>query len=113
MKDDHEHTQRRGISMDELESKYTKLASELKDEDRHIEVLEEEGDTPYYRDYEPGIDDFLARAKTVEECEAIITYCYMKELINEEEATWYREKLKKEGPNTFGSREPGFYDKNL
>ena len=65
---------------------------------------------PHFRNYNPGILDFLARANTEDECKELIDYLQSKGEISEEEANHYHYLLKNEGPSVFGTRLPGYYD---
>ncbi len=116
-----------GVSFEELEENFKTLASELKSGeitvDHFINAEEDESQdeenamdapkTPQYRDYSPGVLDFLARARTVEECEEIIEYCLMQKEISEEQVIELRKHIAENGPTSFGNRKPGHYDKPL
>ena len=102
-----------GLTQDQLESHFTTLAEEVFGGDITVDSLmkkEKKKEPPVYRGYNPNILDFLARAKTVEECEEIITYCLSQNDIDKKKADELRDTLKTQGPEAFGFREPGHYD---
>ncbi|RMG33909.1 MAG: DUF2095 domain-containing protein [Methanobacteriota archaeon] len=68
------------------------------------------GDADPLRGYVPGVYDYLARAKTVEECIEIIDYLEKKGEIEPELAEELRKQANEDGAESFGTREPGYYD---
>ncbi|MHA2249573.1 MAG: DUF2095 family protein [Candidatus Kariarchaeaceae archaeon] len=107
-----------GFSFDEIAENFHVLAKELRNGGENFEnVMKRSSDDtkkiPYFRDYEPQILDFLARATTEEECEEIIDYCRSKGDIDDAEEQELRDRLKKGGPRAFGTRKPGYYDSKL
>lgn len=114
-----------GMSVEELEKNFKALASEILSGEVTVDYLmkaEEKSATEdgkdeikpkqsQFKNYMPGIMDFLARAKTHNECEEIIEYCLRQHEISEEQATKLLNTLKQKGPDAFGVRAPGHYDK--
>jgi hypothetical protein len=121
--DPHRHANEtfEGFSLSEIKKRFGALGAELEGGGKRLDQLisqaeggqEEENKTPFFRGYNPTIKDFLARAKTEEECVEIINYCLHKGDITEEEAKQYLERLEKGGPRAFGTRKPGYYDQHL
>lgn len=132
---DHEHSSGfDGFSMEEIEKHFSALAAELKGGGQSLnEVIEEaeisdnepigtvlekidhsksNAESRVFQGYDPSIKDFLARAETREQCEEVITYCLKQGDITEEEAEQLRYRLEKGGPRAFGTRKPGYYDRN-
>jgi hypothetical protein len=118
-KKDHEHDESfDGFTIDDLDKKFQSLSKELQSGgvtlDKVMEVSErEENESPHFRNYNPNVLDFLARANTFKECEEIIEYCLEQEEISENEAVELRQRLEKGGPNAFGKRKDGFYNPKL
>ena len=123
MKDhDHEHSDNAfdGFTMDQIKKNFSALARELEDGGRPIQEVYEEAEEPQssekpprvFQGYNPTIKDFLARASTVEECEEIIDYCLKQGDITAEEAQQLLYRLERGGPRAFGTRLPGYYDRN-
>ncbi|MCY3411500.1 MAG: DUF2095 family protein [Candidatus Heimdallarchaeota archaeon] len=105
-----------GLTLEELESHFSSIANELKGGDISVENLlekEKKKQPPFFRNYDPNVLDFLARANTHEECVEIIEYCLTKQEISKEEAENLMEKLNTHGPDFFGTRKPGYYDSKL
>lgn len=90
-----------GVTLENLKVNYPSLYKDLMDSG---------GDADPLRGYIPGVYDFLARAKTVEECLEIIDYLEGKGEIETELAEELRRQAKEEGADSFGSRNPGYYD---
>lgn len=116
---EHEHSEKFvGFTLDYLDEQFSSLVGELRDGgvtlDSVMEVNERtDSKPPYFRDYAPTIQDYLERASTEEECEKIISYCLSKNEITEEEAKQFRSRLKKGGPQAFGTRQSGYYDSKI
>lgn len=109
-----------GLSLDALEENFQSLASELKEaKDHNIANLlntkndEEAERTPYFRNYNPSIIDYLERATTELECKEIIEYCLQKSEITQQEADVFFDRLRRGGSRAFGSRKAGYYNKKL
>lgn len=127
MQDDsnHQHNEEfDGFTLDELKQNFGALAEELehggqplgklveKAEEKQEEIAEEHHEDRAFQGYNPTIKDFLARATTVEECEEIIDYCLRQGDISDEEADELIYRLKRGGPRAFGTRRPGYYERN-
>jgi len=66
--------------------------------------------TDPWRGYQPSPEDFIARARSVEEAEEAISYLERVGEITRERAEELRDKLRREGLGAFGERRtPGFY----
>ena len=121
MKEEKEHEHSKdfdGFTMDELDKEFSSLAEELKNRgltlNSVIEVTQRfEEPIPHFRNYDPTILDFLERANSEEQCKEIIAFCLTKGEINQEEADKLYERLSKEGPSSFGTRDLGHYDSKL
>lgn len=116
----HENKEYKGMSLEDLERNFKELAKEVKnggaslgDLIKKSTVKKKVQKVPYFRNYDPQIFDFLARAITQKECEEIINYCLTRNEITEEEANMLRSRLEKGGPQSFGSRRPGYYESKL
>lgn len=96
-----------GFDIERLTKDFKSLAAELVNEEPIVLKTEKE---PTFKNYNPTIIDFLARAKTYDECNEIIDFCLSKKEISNVEADKYRKVLKDSGPKGFGDRDPGFYD---
>ncbi len=96
-----------GFDIERLKKDFKTLAAELINEEPIALKTEKE---PTFKDYNPSIIDFLARAETYEECSEIIDFCLNQNEISSEEAEKYRNVLEAGGPQVFGDRKPGFYD---
>lgn len=121
----HQHNEEfDGFTLDELKQNFGALAEELEHggqplgeliqeaEDKKEEVAELQQEDRVFQGYDPSVKDFLARATTVEECEEIINYCLKQGDISEEEAEQLQDRLEKGGPRAFGTRRPGYYERN-
>jgi hypothetical protein len=104
---DNENESFDGFDIKRIKRDFKALAAELVTEDAITIKTEKE---PTFRNYSPTILDFLARAKTIEECNEIIDFCHSQNEITKEEAEKYRKVLESSGPDVFGDRKPGFYD---
>ncbi|MDH5401279.1 MAG: DUF2095 domain-containing protein [Candidatus Heimdallarchaeota archaeon] len=110
-----------GFTEDEINKNFSKLAEELFDEDITIDSLLEKEDLksedtvkiPYFRNYQPNIYDFLARAKTEEQCFEIIDYCLKKGEISIDEANEIKHKINSGVKGIYGTRNPGYYSSKL
>lgn len=132
---DHEHSSGfDGFSMEEIEKHFSALAAELKGGGQNLNEVIEEADitdgepigtvmeqldhsksnseSRVFQGYDPTIKDFLARAETRDQCEEIISFCLKQGDISAAEAEQLRYRLEKGGPRAFGSRKPGYYDRN-
>lgn len=118
-KKEHEHNEKFvGFTQDELNAQFPTLIEELQGGgmslDSVMQVNERaEIQPPHFRDYSPSILDYLERASTEEECEEVILYCLSQKEITEEEADQLRIRLKKGGPQAFGTRKSGYYNSKI
>ena len=96
-----------GFDIERLKKDFKSLAAELVNEEPI--ALKTEKD-PTFKNYNPTIIDFLARANTYEECNEIIDFCFAHNEISLEEAEKYRKVLEDSGPQIFGDRKQGFYE---
>lgn len=90
-----------GVTLENLKVNYPSL---------YKDIMDSGGDADPLRGYIPGVYDYLARAKTVEECLEIIDYLEGKGEIEPELAKELRRQAREEGPDSFGTRDPGYYD---
>ncbi len=90
-----------GITLENLKVNYPSL---------YKDMMDNGGDADPFRGYIPGVFDYLARAKTEEECLEIIDYLEAKGELEPELAEELRRQTREEGPESFGTREPGYYD---
>ncbi len=105
-----------GIDIDSLQENFKSLAKELLSGAISIDAMLDRNTPkkqPYFRNYNPNILDFLARAKTEQECIEIIDYCLSRNEITKKDADVYKQLLSEGGPEIFGTREPGYYDRML
>lgn len=103
-----------GLNEEQLMDYFQNLASEVLGGEITVPSLlekEQKKDPPVFRGYNPTVMDFLARANTRQECEEIIAYCLEKGDIDTDTAIALRETLDKSGPEAFGHRTPGYYDR--
>lgn len=115
----HNHSEFDGFSINEIESQFKSLSGELKSGGTNIQNLNLAkkrnltDNSSYFNNFLPTIDDYLARADTNKKCEEVIEYCLHQKEISEEEAEKYRYRLKRGGPQAFGTRDAGYYDSKL
>lgn len=63
---------------------------------------------------DPNAEHFLRRAKNEMEAEEVIAFLQKRNEISNQKADYYREKLRKEGLDSFGERiELGYYEKTF
>ncbi|OLS28005.1 MAG: hypothetical protein HeimC2_09080 [Candidatus Heimdallarchaeota archaeon LC_2] len=119
LENEHEHNEDfEGFTLEDLDNDFSSLAFEMKKSGVTLNSVMEvtqrfEEPVPHFRNYNPTILDFLARANTDEECKEIITYCLKKGEITQDEANKLQEHLSKDGFSTFGTRSSGHYDSKL
>ena len=111
MEDDTAKMITEGINLDELKRKFPHLYQEYIAEKIEITNLYNRRGQDPWKGYNPNYRDFLARAKTREECFEIIDYLEKRGEIAEELADELRERTKKFGPQSFGTRDKDYYSK--
>ena len=104
-----------GFDINEIKDNYKALADEMMDGGQSATDLVSQQEKPIrnFRNYNPSILDFLARANTEDECKEIIDYMLSQGEIKEEEANHYMVILEKEGSSAFGTRLPGHYEREI
>ncbi len=118
-KEEHEHNEDfGGFTLEDLDEEFSSLAEEMRSRGVKLNSVmkvtqRSEEPTPHFRNYEPTFLDFLERANTDKECKEIIEYCMTKGEITQDEANKLLERLSKEGPSVFGTRDSGHYDSKL
>jgi hypothetical protein len=93
-----------------LKKHFPNLIREIEEGSEYVNVREIIVDP--LKGYVPGPRDYLARAKTVDEAEEVISYLEQVGEINSNEANALRNELKEKGLKAFGEkRELGYYYK--
>lgn len=102
---------RDGVDLEELRRRFPNLYEEYIREKKPVNQLYQHRDTDPWKDYNPDYKDFLARAKTDEECYEVIDYLFKIGEISPELAEKLRERTKTHGAEGFGSRHLDHYTK--
>ncbi len=110
------------MTIDEIKEKFPALYSDLSDEKMNLNIdevkgnltdsiilKEEKKDSDPFRDYDPNVYDFLARAKTKDEGYEVIEFLTKQGIISSETEKQLKGKLETSGIRSFGPKRSSNY----